>query len=84
MILKTNKPMTIEEKFKKIKLMEAFYVDASVRTGVTSDTIKQRWFNLSKGIKIPEKHLPKIHQSLDHRINYEIEKERLDKKYLVK
>ncbi len=73
--------MTLEQKFSKIKHKIIFYTEVSVNTKTEASTIRQSWFNKSRGIAIPEKHLQSVQDSLDKCIRYEAEEKKIFDKY---
>ncbi len=53
-------------------MKKVFYTELSKRTGTSVGTIRSSWFNLQRGIHIPDEHLKTTELTLEWSLSYEL------------
>jgi len=71
----------MEQKFKQVKMKKVFYTELSKRTKTSIATIRQSWFNLQRGVHIPEDKKQIAIETLDWSLLYESKIKELNKKF---
>lgn len=71
----------MEEKFKRIESKKELFLEISVATGVSFNTVKSHWFN---PVNVPKGHSDTVNAILDKRIDYQEVVKKLHTKYFGK
>lgn len=71
----------MEEKFKRIESKKELFLEISVATAISFNTIKNHWFN---PCRVPKGHSEAVNAILDKRIDYQEAVKKLHTKYFGK